>query len=169
MMTRLEERRDRLAALPSTPARIEYRPRGRTFADRWQEADEAGRRQLMVTAGFQVCIARTPITPAAIAAEARRQGITKTTRELRNRAANLRFMATKTTNPERLAVLTAELETSKRCANGSAVFPGTTRWSRSRSTRISRAEPVWPRRASRPRFPTCPRHGTRRSPRCGRH
>ena len=110
MMTRLEERRDRLAALPSTPARIEYRPTGRTFADRWQEEDEAGRRQLMVNAGFEVRIARTPIPPADIAAEARRQGITRTTRELRSRAANLRFMATKATNPERLAVLTAELE-----------------------------------------------------------
>ena len=101
MMTRLEERRDRLAALPVTPARTEYRPTGRTFADRWQEEDEAGRRQLMVNAGFQVRIARTPIAPADIAAEARRQGITRTARELRSRAANLRFMATKATDPER--------------------------------------------------------------------
>jgi len=109
MMTRLEERRDRLAALPVTPARTEYRPTGRTFADRWQEEDEAGRRQLMVNAGFQVRIARTPIAPADIAAEARRQGITRTTRQLRSRAANLRFMTTKATTPERLAALEAEL------------------------------------------------------------
>ncbi len=73
MMTRLEERRDRLAALPFSPARIEYRPTGRTFTDQWREADQAGRRQLMVSAGFQIRIARTPIDPA----EARRQGITK--------------------------------------------------------------------------------------------
>ena len=109
MMTRLEERRDRLAELPSTPARIEYRPTGRTFADRWREEDVAGRRQLMVHAGFQVRIARTPIAPPDIAAEARRQGITRTARELRSRAANLRYMATKATQPERLAALEAEL------------------------------------------------------------
>ncbi len=109
LMTRLEERRDRLAALPSVPARTEYRPTGHTFADRWQEEDEAGRRQLMVSAGFQVRIARTPIAPADIAAEARRQGITRTTQELRSRAANLKSMATKATNQERLAVLNAEL------------------------------------------------------------
>jgi hypothetical protein len=109
MMSRLEERRDRLAALPSTPARIEYRPTGRTFADRWEEADEAGRRQLMVSAGFQVRIARTPIAPDEIAAEARRQGITRTKRQLGNRAANLRFMVTKAGQPERLATLHAEL------------------------------------------------------------
>jgi site-specific DNA recombinase len=109
MMTRLEERRDRLAELPSTPARIEYRPTGRTFADRWREEDAAGQRQLMVHAGFQVRIARTPIAPLDIAAEARRQGITRTARELRSRAANLRYMATKATQPERLAALEAEL------------------------------------------------------------
>jgi site-specific DNA recombinase len=109
MMTRLEERRDRLAELPSTPARIEYRPTGRTFADRWREEDAAGRRQLMVHAGFQVRIARTPIAPPDIEAEARRQGITRTARELRSRAANLRYMATKATQPERLAALDAEL------------------------------------------------------------
>lgn len=63
MMTRLEERRDHLAALPSTPARIDYRPTGRTFADRWQEEDEARRRQLMVNAGFQIRIARTRSLP----------------------------------------------------------------------------------------------------------
>lgn len=62
-MTRLEERRDHLAALPSTPARIDYRPTGRTFADRWQEEDEARRRQLMVNAGFQIRIARTRSLP----------------------------------------------------------------------------------------------------------
>ena len=42
MMTRLEERRDRLAELPSTPARIEYRPTGRTFADRWGKKMQPG-------------------------------------------------------------------------------------------------------------------------------
>jgi site-specific DNA recombinase len=109
MMTRLEERRDRLAELPSKPARIEYRPTGRTFADRWREEDAARRRQLMVHAGFQVRIARTSIAPPDIAAEARRQGITRTARELRSRAANLRYMATKATHPERLAALEAVL------------------------------------------------------------
>jgi hypothetical protein len=39
MMTRLEERRDRLAAQPLIPARTESRPTGRTFADRWREDD----------------------------------------------------------------------------------------------------------------------------------
>jgi site-specific DNA recombinase len=109
MMTRLEERRDRLAELPSTPARIEYRPTGRTFADRWAEEDKAGRRQLMVDAGFQVRIARTPIARAEIDAEARRLGITVTARELRNRANHIRYMATKTAKPERLAGLTSRL------------------------------------------------------------
>jgi site-specific DNA recombinase len=70
MMTRLEERRDRLAEVPSTPARIEYRPTGRTFADRWAEEDQAGRRQLMVDAGFQVRIAREPIAPPELAGAA---------------------------------------------------------------------------------------------------
>ena len=109
MMTRLEERRDRLAALPVTPARTDYRPTGQTFADRWRDEDEAGRRQLMVNAGFQLRIARTPLDPADIAAEARREGITRTAAQLRSRAANLRFMATNTTKPERLAALNAEL------------------------------------------------------------
>jgi site-specific DNA recombinase len=109
MMTRLEERRDRLAALPSTPARIEYRPTGRTFADRWAEEDHAGRRQLMVDAGFQIRIARTPNPPAEVVAEARRLGITASARELRSRAANIRYRAKNTTKPERLAALDAEL------------------------------------------------------------
>ena len=64
----------------------------------------------MVDAGFQVRIARTSIAPADIAADARRIGITGTTRELRSRAANLRSMAAKATKPERLATLNAELE-----------------------------------------------------------
>jgi hypothetical protein len=110
MMSRLEARRDRLAAVPSTPARIQRRPTGRTFADRWAEADQAGRRQLMIDAGFQFRIARTPIGMADVAAEIRRQGITRTPTELRNRAAHIREMAAKTTRPERLAVLAAELE-----------------------------------------------------------
>jgi site-specific DNA recombinase len=109
MMTRLEERRDRLSALPSTAARIEYRPTGRTFADRWEEEDAAGRRQLMVDAGFQVRISRTPIPPSDIAAEGRRLGIAASARQLRNRAANIRYMTTKTAKPERLAALDAEL------------------------------------------------------------
>ena len=109
MMSRLEERRDRLAALPSTPARNYYRPTGRTFADRWQEEGQAGRRQLMLDAGFKLLIARTSIDPAGIAAEARCLGITASGKELRNRAAYIRYMASKTTKPERLAVLDAEL------------------------------------------------------------
>jgi DNA invertase Pin-like site-specific DNA recombinase len=109
MMTRLEERRDRLSALPSTPARIEYRPTGQTFANRWEEEDVTGRRQLMVDAGFQVRISRTPIPSSEIAAEARQLGISASVRQLRNRAANIRYMATKTAKPERLAALDAEL------------------------------------------------------------
>jgi DNA invertase Pin-like site-specific DNA recombinase len=109
MMSRLEERRGRLAALPSTPARIEYRPTGRTFANAWEEADDAGRRQLMVDAGFQLRIVRTPLSPADAAAEARRHGVTATARQLRHRASNIRFMIGKTDRPERLAALNAEL------------------------------------------------------------
>ena len=63
----------------------------------------------MVNAGFQIRITRTPIAPADVAAEARREGITATARQLRSRAANLRFMASKTTNAGRLAELSAEL------------------------------------------------------------
>jgi len=109
MMTRLEERRDRLAALPSTPARIDYRPTGRTFADRLEEENEAGRRQLMVNAGFQVRIARTPITPADIATEIRRVGVTGNAEQLRHQANRIRYMTTKTTKPERLAELGTRL------------------------------------------------------------
>lgn len=111
MMNRLEERRAQLAALPFTPARVEYRPTGRTFASRWEEEDHAGRRQLMVDAGFQLRIARTSMTPEEIAAEARRHGITVTTRQLNDRASHIRYMMTKTQEPERLAVLNAELVT----------------------------------------------------------
>jgi hypothetical protein len=109
LMTRLEERLDRLRGLPSTPAQVDYRSTGRTFADKWREESKVGRRQLMVNAGFQVRIARTVIAPADVAAEAHQQGITASARELRNRAANIKYMATKTTKPERLAVLAYEL------------------------------------------------------------
>jgi hypothetical protein len=54
-------------------------------------------------------IARTAIPPEAIAAEARRQGISRTGPELHSRAGHIRSMARKTTKPERLAVLAAEL------------------------------------------------------------
>jgi site-specific DNA recombinase len=109
MMTRLEERRDRLAGQPVTPARVEYRPTGRTFADRWGEERDPGRRQLMVDAGFQVRIARTRVAAADIEAEARRLGITATARELRLRANHLKYMATKPAKPDRLAALSADL------------------------------------------------------------
>ena len=69
----------------------------------------AGRRQLMINTGFQVRIARTVIAPADVTAEARRQGITASARELRNRANHLKYMATQTTKPERLAVLADRL------------------------------------------------------------
>jgi hypothetical protein len=95
--------------LPSAPARVNYRPTGRTFAEKWQAEDSASRRQLMVNAGFQIRIARTVIAPDDVAAEARRQGITATARELRNRAANIRYMAGKTTKPERLEALAIDL------------------------------------------------------------
>jgi len=60
MMARLQERRDRLAAMPSSPARTEYRPTGRTFAERWAEldGDPEGRRQLMISAGYKVWVVR---------------------------------------------------------------------------------------------------------------
>jgi site-specific DNA recombinase len=109
MMSRLDERRARLAALPSTPARIEYRPTGRTFANAWEETDDAERRQLMIDAGFQVRIARTPMSRAEVAAEARRHGVIATARQLRHRASNIKFMISKTDKPERLAALNAEL------------------------------------------------------------
>ena len=110
MMTRLEERRDRLAAMPSIPARIERRPTGRTFADRWDDEGQTGRRQLMVDAGFQLRIARTPLPHAEVEAEVRRQGITRSAQQLRNRAAHIREAAAKTASPERQAALAAELQ-----------------------------------------------------------
>jgi site-specific DNA recombinase len=69
MMTRLEERRARLAALPSSPARTEYRSTGTTFRARWAELadDPDGRRMLMIKAGFRYHAARVrgPELPGA--------------------------------------------------------------------------------------------------------
>jgi site-specific DNA recombinase len=109
LMARLEERRERLAAQPYVPARIEPRRTGQTFKWRWEQEDDAGRRQLMVAAGFQVRIARTYLSAAEVADEVRRLGITKSARQLRLRAANLRFMMSKTDKPDRIAALEAEL------------------------------------------------------------
>jgi site-specific DNA recombinase len=109
LMSRLDERRARLAAQPSIPARFDYRATGRRFADRWAEEDDAGRRQLMVEAGFQLRIARTAVPPAEREAAARQLNVVATARQLNNRAANLRYMATKTTKPGRMTMLETEL------------------------------------------------------------
>jgi hypothetical protein len=60
MMARLQERRNKLSAMPSSPARTEYRSTGRTFAERWTdlEGDPEGRRQLMISAGYKVWVIR---------------------------------------------------------------------------------------------------------------
>lgn len=56
MMRKLQDRRDKLATLPSSPARIEYRPTGQTVAERWAElgGDHAARRALMAESGFKL-------------------------------------------------------------------------------------------------------------------
>jgi site-specific DNA recombinase len=59
MISSLEERRDRLAALPSRPATWKLRPTGETFGQRWGRLDPAGRRKLMIDAGFEVRASRT--------------------------------------------------------------------------------------------------------------
>jgi len=53
LLARLEQRRDSLAALPSAPARTDYRPTGQTFRQRWTELDTDGRRLLMAAAGYR--------------------------------------------------------------------------------------------------------------------
>lgn len=54
MMARLEERRAKVAALPCRLPRTDWRPTGRTFAQRWEDLDDNGRRLLMVQAGFRI-------------------------------------------------------------------------------------------------------------------
>lgn len=54
MITPLEHKRDALAALPSRAARIERRPTGETYAQRWEHSDPTERRKLMTGAGFEI-------------------------------------------------------------------------------------------------------------------
>ena len=53
-MPRLEARRDALAAQPVVPASVKRRPTGETFACRWEQLDDDGRRQLMASVGFRI-------------------------------------------------------------------------------------------------------------------
>jgi site-specific DNA recombinase len=113
MMTRLDERRARLAAEATRPPEPEYLPSGVTFAQRWADRDLAGRRLLMYESGFRFYFARVPLTADEYAARLRQKGLTRTARQLRLRAANIRFMMTRPDRPmtaERLAALQAELE-----------------------------------------------------------
>ncbi len=54
LMPRLEARRDTLAAQPVVPASVERRPTGETFACRWEQLDDDGRRQLVASVGFRI-------------------------------------------------------------------------------------------------------------------
>jgi DNA invertase Pin-like site-specific DNA recombinase len=54
MMSKLEARRDVLAAQPSTPARVEYHGTGQTVRERWEELDDSRRRALMADSGYQL-------------------------------------------------------------------------------------------------------------------
>jgi site-specific DNA recombinase len=67
LMNKLEARRDHLAAMPSLPARTEYRETGQTFRQRWSASNDHERRQLMIAAGFKTMVSRIliPKPPAA--------------------------------------------------------------------------------------------------------
>jgi len=110
MMNNLEERRDRLAAIEPTPARVEYRKTNTTFTQKWQATDQAGRRHLMAESGFRIYYARTPVPAAEIDAQARELGITKTAAGLKLRADHIRYELKKTRNAATAARLETELE-----------------------------------------------------------
>ncbi len=59
MVSALEDKRARLAELPSRPAHYRLRPTGETFGQRWDRLDPAGRRGLMIDAGYEVRASRT--------------------------------------------------------------------------------------------------------------
>jgi DNA invertase Pin-like site-specific DNA recombinase len=59
-MARLQEEHAHLSAIDTPEPRIEEEGTGRTFAQEWADRDEAGRRQLMIGAGFRLIYARLP-------------------------------------------------------------------------------------------------------------
>lgn len=60
MMTRLEAKRETLAALPHEPARTEWVPTGETVAQRWDKSDEAERGYMLRRLGVRVTASRIP-------------------------------------------------------------------------------------------------------------
>jgi site-specific DNA recombinase len=90
LMSRLEERRDRLAAVRSIPARTDYRETEVTFRQRWVELDDQGRRMLMADSGFRLYYARVAVPLEEVRAQARASGVTHTTGHLKMRESNLR-------------------------------------------------------------------------------
>lgn len=58
MISRLESRREALAALPVRPAGVELVPTGRTFGQAWDAGNVAGRQALMRDASFRVLAQR---------------------------------------------------------------------------------------------------------------
>lgn len=59
-VARLEKRQAELRALPQLPARSEWVPTGKTFAQTWEALDEAGRRALLLANGVTVAARRRP-------------------------------------------------------------------------------------------------------------
>lgn len=109
-MSTLEERRDRLAAIEPTPARVDYRETDTTFRQKWQNSDQAGRHHLMAGSGFRIYYARTPIPAAELVAKARDLGVSRTKAEMKRRCDHIRYVLRKTGNPATAARLEAELE-----------------------------------------------------------
>jgi site-specific DNA recombinase len=109
LMARLEERRDRLAAIASTPARTEYRQTDMTFAEKWAASDRKGRRLLMSGSGFRVYFARVLRDPEEVARDIRALGFAKTAKQLRTRESHARTRLTTTKNPAVTARIQAEL------------------------------------------------------------
>lgn len=109
LMSRLEDRRSKLAAIKIIPAWTDYRETEITFRQRWEEVDAHGRRMFMADSGFRLYYARVPVTPGEIGAQARKMGFTRSPAELRKRENNVRGMLRRTANPERAAAYRAEL------------------------------------------------------------
>jgi site-specific DNA recombinase len=59
MVARLEARRDRLTAMPTAPARTEWRDTDIKFADHWAAMDTTQRRGFLLDAGVTATVSRT--------------------------------------------------------------------------------------------------------------
>lgn len=55
-LTALTTKQKNLAALPAEPDRWEERPSGKTWGQWWEESDVDARRDLLLSAGFRVCL-----------------------------------------------------------------------------------------------------------------